>query len=137
MSSHVVLRVFRLVASVAALSVIAGVGIGLVTGRLASGATFIALCFFCGLVGLLPLRADIAGDASDVLRMKVRFLLLIGTSLTVVIAYVLAVAVMGIVDSRGLASLSNPSHPYIFAPACFYVVVVGATAVSLVLSRSR
>ena len=133
MPLHVVLRALQRVAFVAALSVIAGVGIGLVTGRLTSGAAFIALCFFCGLVGFLPFRTDIAGE----LHAKARFLLLMGVSLTVLIAYVLAIAVMGFVDSSSLASFSNPSHPYIFVPACFYVVVVGTTTISLALSRRR
>lgn len=128
-------RVLRYSAFVLAVSVVAGLLIGWIDGRIIFGGIYVTLVFFCGFMGLAPFRDNVIG-VHAVSLMK-RLLIFVESTLIVVVLYFVAVVLMWYLDRNFLNWVLDTSHFYIAYPAVVYVLMAVIVAVAFLFSRLR
>jgi|SRR5690348_7196452 len=131
--SNITYRVLRYSVLVLAVSVVAGLLIGWIDGRIVFGGIFVTLAFFCGFMGFAPFRDNATG--SNAVSLAKRLLVFVESTIIVVVLYFVAIALMWYLDKDVLDWILDTSHFYIAYPAVVYVFMAIIVGVAFLSSR--
>lgn len=131
--SKITYRVLRYSVLVLAVSVVAGLLIGWIDGRIVFGGIYVTLAFFCSFMGFAPFRDNAIGNHA--VSLTKRLLVFVESTILVGALYFVAIVLMWSLDKNILDWVLDTSHFYIAYPAVVYVFMTIIVGVAFLSSR--
>lgn len=131
--SQITYRVLKYSALVLAVSVVAGLLIGWIDGRIVFGGIYVTLAFFCGFMGLTPFRDNAIGVHA--VSFGRRLLVFVESTILVGALYFVAIVLMWFLDRSVLDWIVDANHFYIAYPGIVYVLMAVIVTLAFLFSR--